>query len=200
MKLNLDFLKPCNGKLCSQEQRLVTITAATTSALYWLLWHIYQEHKLILWAVIKYYMYSTNDGWSKFWWQRKRNVLPKQLCCCHLLEPCSQVLIKPCRKSSCIIAGTVAFPVALVIFSCVLGDLEVSCLTNFILCYKSHKSLIRYHLSQLLDTFLFLKLLAWMTYFWPSYVDIQIQDHMKEILIVLLIVDITTFCWDDFAN
>jgi hypothetical protein len=43
----------------------------------------------------------------------------------------------PCRKSSYIIAGIIAFPVALVIFSCVVDDLEVNCLTIFILCYKS---------------------------------------------------------------
>jgi hypothetical protein len=120
--------------------------------------------------------------------------LPKQLCCCHLLEPCSQVLIMPCH------AGIIIFPVALVIFSCVVDDLGASCLTNFMLCYKSHKSSVRYLISQMLDTILFVKLLVWMTYFCPSPFDIQIQDHTKEILMVLLIVDITTFYWDDFAN
>jgi hypothetical protein len=122
---------------------------------------------------------------------KKRNVLPKP-CCCHLLEPCGQVLIMPYRKSSYIMAGIIAFLVALVIFSCVVQDLEVSCLTNFILCYKSHRSLVRYVISQMLDTFLFVKLLTWMAYFWSSPVDMQIQDDMKEIWMVLLIVDITT--------
>jgi hypothetical protein len=108
---------------------------------------------------------------------RKRSVLPKQLCCCHLLVPCSQVLIMPCSKPSYIITGIIAFLVALVIFLCVVDYLEVSYLTNFILCYKSRKSLVRYLISQML-TFLFVKLFAWMTYCWPSPVDIQIQDDM----------------------
>lgn len=146
------------------------------------------RYKLFLRAVIKYNIQSTNDGRSRFWWQRKGNVLPKQLCCCHLLEPCSQVLIMPCRRSSYIRADIIIFLVELVIFSCVIDDLEVSCPTNFILCYISHKSLVRYLIFQMLNTFI-CKIVSVNDTLLAKSFNVQIQDHMKEILMVLLTVD-----------